>query len=347
MGLMRRPSPAPKAAPPPAARRPWQDELAAALRDPAEVLAALDLPASLAAEAAAGHAQFRTFVPRPFLARMRPGDPRDPLLLQVLAGAQEALPGGSLDPLEEGPAAAAPGLLAKYPGRVLLVTTGVCAIHCRYCFRRHFPYGEVPVAPEAQLAQVASHLAGHPEVDEVLLSGGDPLTLPPAAFARLWSGLDAMPGLRRLRLHTRLPVVLPSRVDDELCARLAETRAQVYVVIHANHARELDDEVAAACARLRRAGAAVLNQAVLLAGVNDDLEAQVDLHRRLADLGVVAYYLHLLDPVAGARHFEVSREAGLALVAQMRARLPGYAVPQLVREVPGASSKLPAEAVEV
>jgi EF-P beta-lysylation protein EpmB len=223
---------------------------------------------------------------------------------------------------------------------VLLVTTGACAIHCRYCFRRHYAYDELPPAAEAWAPALAA-IAADASIDEVILSGGDPLTLSDARLAALAEQLAAIPHVRRLRIHSRLPIVLPERVDDELLAWLSGTRLTPVMVVHANHAAELDDEVAAACARLSAAGAMLLNQTVLLRGVNDDAQALAALSRRLIELRVTPYYLHQLDRVAGAAHFEVPVERGLALVEQLRAELPGYLVPRYVHEVAGEASKRP------
>lgn len=315
----------------------WQRELARSVRTVAALAEALDLAPEVVAAGVAGAAEFPVFVPPPYLGRMRRGDPSDPLLRQVLPVAAEGEPGPpeyGTDPVGEAGFLRAPGVLTKYAGRALLVTTGVCAIHCRYCFRRHYPYAETV------LEDAVDAVRGDASLEEVLLSGGDPLTLAPARLRRLVEALDEIPHVRRIRIHTRLPIVLPARVDASLEELLGARRATIVVVVHANHARELGGDVDEALARLRRTGVTVLNQAVLLRGVNDTVEAQVALHRGLADVGVPAYYLHLLDPVRGAHHFEVSEAEGQRLVEAMRAALPGWAVPRLVREVPGASGKV-------
>jgi len=328
----------------------WQRALGDAVSSVGELLDLLaldaaELPPHLQASAAAAR-DFPLRVPRGFVARMRPGDPADPLLLQVLPTAAElvAAPGYSIDPLAESDEAAAfsplPGLLQKYRGRALLLVTGACGIHCRYCFRRHFPYGEH--APRGEGRDRALHwLAANPGVEEVILSGGDPLAVSDEKLARLVEGLDAVPNLRRLRVHTRMPVVLPERVDAALLDWLGGTRLSTVVVLHANHAQEIDGAVVAAIGRLRAAGATVLNQAVLLAGVNDSVAAQCDLSRALFDAGALPYYLHLLDRVAGAAHFEVGESRARELLRGVMAELPGYLVPRLVREVPGAPYKVP------
>lgn len=285
-------------------------------------------------------------VPRGFVARMRRGDAADPLLLQVLPTAAEPVgtPGFTADPLAESDDAAAfsplPGVLHKYRGRALLLVTGACGVHCRYCFRRHFPYAEHTPRGDGWGPALA-WLASNPGVEEVILSGGDPLAVGDEKLTRLVAGLDAIPHLRRLRVHTRMPVVLPERVDTALLGWLGGTRLSPVVVLHANHARELDGAVEAAISRLRAAGATVLNQAVLLAGVNDSVAAQCELSRALFSAGALPYCLHLLDRVAGAAHFEVPEARARELQRDVMAELPGYLVPRLVREVPGAPYKVP------
>jgi L-lysine 2,3-aminomutase len=285
---------------------------------------------------------FPLLVPRGFAALMRPGDPADPLLRQVLPLGDElaAVPGYTADPLHESECGAAPGLLSKYQGRSLLVTTGACAVHCRYCFRRHFPYDGLPRGA-AWWEPALATLAADPDCHELILSGGDPLTLPDSQLAAIAAGAAAIPHLQRLRIHTRLPVVLPERVDAALCAWLAACRLRPVVVIHANHAAELSPAVAAACDRLRQAGCLLLNQSVLLAGVNDDLGVLTALSERLTAIGVAPYYLHQLDRVAGAAHFTVPDQRARELVSALQTTLPGYLVPRLVREEPGAPGKTP------
>jgi len=314
----------------------WQTALAEAIRSPGELCRLVGLSPAVAAEAESAAAGFPLLVPRPFLARIRPGDAHDPLLLQVLPRAAEQAedPRYRTDPLGEAGAACCPGLLAKYHGRSLMVTTGACAVHCRFCFRRHFPY---PRGADFQSA--LQHLAADSSIREIILSGGDPLALPDRHLARLAAGLAEIPHLRRLRVHTRLPVVIPQRVTAELIAWLRGTRLSPIVVVHVNHPAEIDAAVAAALGRLVEAGIPVPSQAVLLRGINDRLEVLAELYGRLVDLRVMPYYLHQLDPVAGAAHFEVPEATGIALLAQLRARLPGYAVPRYVRETPGGTAK--------
>jgi L-lysine 2,3-aminomutase len=312
-----------------------------AVRDSAELCRLLELSEEFADAAKAARRQFPLFVPRGFVARMRPGDPADPLLRQVLPVADEIadVPGFVADPVDDDAATRQPGLLQKYHGRVLLVATGTCAVHCRYCFRRHFPYDESPRSLDEWQAAF-DEIAGDTSISEVILSGGDPLTLVDATLAAMIEQLSDISHLRRLRIHTRLPIVIPERVTDELVEILREMRLTPVVVVHANHANELDEHVAAAIAKLADARVMLLNQAVLLAGINDSVEAQMALSERLIELRVMPYYLHQLDRVAGAAHFEVPVAKGRQIVEQLRSGLPGYAVPRFVQEVAGAVSKL-------
>ena len=320
----------------------WQQLWRDAVRDPRELLSLLGLESLAAQLSEAAAAQFPLRVPRGFVARMRPGDPDDPLLRQVLPRIDEdrIVPGFALDAVGDGAARAATGVIHKYEGRALLVATGSCAIHCRYCFRRHFDYG-ADTAASAHWAEAVAWLRGDPGIRELLLSGGDPLSLATPKLAELTDALVDLPGLRRLRLHTRLPVVLPERVDGGLLDWLSALPWAVTVVIHANHANELDDGVRAALAKLRATGATLLNQAVLLRGVNDDADALAALSEDLFDAGVLPYYLHQLDRVAGTAHFEVTDDTARTLHSALQSRLPGYLVPRLVREVAGASGKTP------
>jgi EF-P beta-lysylation protein EpmB len=318
----------------------WQRALAQAIQDPRELLQLLRLESQLQAATDPAALRFPLRVPRGFAARMRAGDPHDPLLRQVLPLDAEGrpAPGFSSDPLAEQAAMPVPGLLHKYRGRVLLTLTGACAVHCRYCFRRHFPYSEANPA-STQWEAALEYLRDHPDVHEVLLSGGDPLSLSDRRLVGLVRQLEAIPHLKRLRIHTRLPVVLPERVDANLLAWLADCRLTRVLVIHANHAREIDARVTGALAELGRTGTLLLNQAVLLRGVNDDVSALADLSETLIETGVQPYYLHLLDRVAGTAHFEVPESEARTLLRSLQARLPGYLVPRLAREEPGADSK--------
>lgn len=325
----------------PPSRADWRAELAEAIRDPRELCAALGLDPALAAGGEGPAESFPLLVPRGFVARMRRGDPLDPLLLQVMPRLDEATAaaGWSADPLQEAASLRAPALVQKYEGRALLLLTGACGVNCRYCFRREFPYAESG-ADRAGVDAALATISADPSIHEVILSGGDPLLLDDERIGRLVARIEAMPHVRRLRIHSRLPIVLPSRVTDGLVATLGATRLACVVVVHANHPAELDASVAASLARLADARVILLNQAVLLAGVNDSLDVLRDLSERLVELGVIPYYLHLLDRVLGTAHFEVAAHTANALHAGLRAALPGYAVPRLVREVPGEPAKV-------
>jgi EF-P beta-lysylation protein EpmB len=320
----------------------WQRLWRESFTDPHELLEALDLGALSAQLLPAGDAGFPLRVPRGFVSRMRRGDPADPLLLQVLPRRAEldAVPGYAHDAVGDLAARTAPGVLHKYEGRALLIATGSCAVHCRYCFRRHFPYAQETAAAN-RWQDAIEHIRSDSSIDEVILSGGDPLALSTPKLAELTEALRPVAHVRRLRIHTRLPIVLPERVDAALVDWLQRLPWPVAIVLHANHANEIDDAVAAACARMRTSGASLLNQSVLLRGVNDSAQALADLSVALFDVGVLPYYLHQLDRVAGAAHFAVDDAHARALAASLQERLPGYLVPRLVREIPGASGKTP------
>lgn len=317
----------------------WQEQLRHAVRDIRELAALLELPVdTLAAEHAAE--DFALRVPRAFVARMRKGDPLDPLLRQVLPTALETaeVPGFTSDPLAESGFADG-GVVRKYGGRSLLITTGACPVHCRYCFRRAFPYSS-QLASRGEFAAALAQLEAD-ATEEVILSGGDPLSLSNPRLESLLTQLAALPALKRVRLHTRFPIVLPDRIDDGLLDLLDRIPIVRVVVLHANHPREIDASVDAALTALRDTGATLLNQAVLLRGINDDADTLTALCERLFECGVLPYYLHLLDPVQGAAHFDVDLSRARALHAELLARLPGYLVPRLVREIPGEPSKTP------
>ena len=320
----------------------WHRSLAEAVRDPDDLLRLLRLPDHLQEAARRASRLFPTLVPRSYLTRMQPGNPCDPLLLQVLPlGAEdEAVPGYSTDAVGDAVSRKVPGLLHKYHGRALLIATGACAIHCRYCFRRHYPYGDEPKRLE-DWEPALTAIAADTSLREVILSGGDPLMLSDSRLGVLIGRLSSIPQLRRLRIHSRLPIVLPDRVTSELIAILLSTHLTPIMVVHANHPHEIAGDCAAALQTLVRSGITTLNQAVLLRGINDSADVLAGLCERLVDLGVLPYYLHQLDRVAGAAHFEVSEEKGRELIAELRRRLPGYAVPQYVREIAGKPHKVP------
>ncbi|MHB8447060.1 MAG: EF-P beta-lysylation protein EpmB [Rudaea sp.] len=322
--------------------RTWQRLWREAIVDPRELLELLDLGHRAGTLLPARDTGFSLRVPRGFAARMRRGDAHDPLLLQVLPQATELLEavGFGHDAVGDIPARVASGVLHKYAGRALLIATGSCAVNCRYCFRRHFPYAEETAAAN-RWREALGYIRDDASIEEVILSGGDPLSLATAKLAELTDALAAIAHIRRLRIHTRLPIVLPERVDGELIAWLQSLPWPAAIVLHANHANEIDCSVAAVCGRLRDAGASLLNQSVLLRGVNDSGDALANLSTRLFSAGVLPYYLHQLDRVAGAAHFAVDDKRAGELIAQLRGRLSGYLVPRLVREIAGEPAKTP------
>ena len=317
----------------------WRGELLRAVTDVPHLLRLVDVHASEIKAATGQDAlrlDFPLRVPRPYVARMRRGDPDDPLLRQVLPTTREyeTVPGYGTDPLDEAGAVVDTGVLSKYQGRALVIASGSCAVHCRYCFRRHFPYADHRQDSSFESIAAVRH---DPTIREVILSGGDPLMLTDAHLARLLGELGAIDHVTRIRIHTRLPVVIPQRVTPALLETLADVPQRVVVVLHFNHPNEIDRDCAATISGLEEF--ALLNQSVLLAGVNDDADTLVELSERLFDTGVLPYYLHMPDAVAGTAHFDLSQRRAVALHRQLQARLPGYLVPRLVREVPAGAAK--------
>ncbi|MGA9334539.1 MAG: EF-P beta-lysylation protein EpmB [Rudaea sp.] len=330
------------ASPRPAQLLTWQKIWRDAITDPHELLSLLGLSHVASTLLPGKDTGFALRVPRGFLARMRYGDPQDPLLLQVLPRARELIdvPGFVQDAVGDLVARAANGVLHKYAGRALLIATGSCAVNCRYCFRRHFPYAQQTAAAN-HWHEAVEYIREDASIEEVILSGGDPLSLSTPKLAELTDALASIPHLQRLRIHTRLPIVLPERVDSALCAWLRDLPWPVALVLHANHANEIDAGVADCCATLRANAVTLLNQSVLLRGINDSVEVLAALSRRLFAVGVIPYYLHQLDCVAGAAHFAVDDDRARALVDGLRKRLSGFLVPQLVREIAGEAAKTP------
>lgn len=301
---------------------------------------AIHSPASLPAGATADTAasDFSMKMPRAWLDKADTADPSDPLLRQVLPDARECTPvaGFRKDPTGDLRSSPTPGVVRKYRDRALLIVTGACAIHCRYCFRRHFPYGGH--ATEKDIRRALEYIAEQRDISEVILSGGDPLTLGNERLFAIGSAIEAIPHVRRIRIHTRVPVVVPSRMDNALSAWLNERVRRCVVVLHINHANEIGDDTADALSGLRTP---LFNQSVLLKGVNDECDALCDLSLACFSVGIIPYYLHQLDRVAGAAHFAVSDTRARALHAEMRSRLPGYLVPRLIREDPTTAQKVP------
>ncbi len=325
----------------PTSKTDWQTVLSSAIRDPATLRRRLGLPKNEGIDSIAE--RFGVLVPEPFLSRIRPGDPDDPLLRQVSPQMEENLvdPRFDPDPLNEAKTTTENGQLTKYKGRNLIVTSGACAVHCRFCFRRHFTHfrGEHEPHLASRLELALKQVATDQSIREIILSGGDPLSLTNDRLRDILSQSSQITHLHRIRLHTRFPIAIPQRVDEELVELLARCPKRVLIVFHINHPNELDNQVESAFDRLRRAGIPLLSQTVLLRGVNDRFETLAELFERLVDLGVIPYYLHQLDRVTGATHFEVPIAEGRKLIENLRRHLPGYAVPRYVQEEPGASSK--------
>jgi len=322
--------------------RTWRQELASAIRSPEELLTRVGLKPDQILGGISSDKCFPLRVPGGYVARMRPGDPNDPLLLQVLSrqAENEDQDGFLLDPVGDGSSVVQPGLLHKYSGRVLLITTGACPIHCRYCFRRHFPYAENQPDNRDWSAAIA-YIEADSSIREVILSGGDPLMMSTDRLEALCQQLARIPHVSRLRIHSRMPIVLPERITQRFLDWIGSLPWQTVLVLHCNHANEIDDHVFRVMARLKAAGISLLNQTVLLKGINDDAHTLINLSESLFSAGILPYYLHLLDRVQGAAHFDISEHQALSILGEIQSQLPGYLVPRLVREVSGMSHKLP------
>lgn len=317
----------------------WLEILAEAVSDPKELLQILNLPVEKFEKSIAARRLFPLRVPRPFIDKMEKGNPQDPLFLQVMSLEQEFLvaEGFSKDPLEE-QETAAPNVLHKYHNRLLLMVKGGCAVNCRYCFRRHFPY-EQNKGNKANWQQALDYIAQNPQIEEVILSGGDPLMAKDHELDWLIKRLENIPHLTRLRIHTRLPVVIPQRITDDFCRILADSRLQSVVVTHINHANEIDETLSAYVAKLKNAGVTLLNQSVLLKNINDDPQILKNLSEKLFQIGILPYYLHLLDKVEGAAHFYLSDESAVEIYRVLQSITSGYLVPKLAREIANQPNK--------
>lgn len=321
----------------------WQSQLSELITDPLELLENLQLsPEQLLSGAILASKQFKLRVPRAFVGKMKVGDPLDPLLLQVLPHHLELEdhPGYVTDPLDEESANHIPGVLHKYQSRFLLTLTGACAVHCRYCFRRHFPYQENLPKNEDWL-NIQNYLSAQTQINEVILSGGDPLTLSNRKLALWIERLESIAHIKILRIHSRVPIVIPNRLDDELVSLLKNSRLRIILVVHSNHAAELDDFTCLKLSHVAQQNILVMNQAVLLKGVNDSAQTLVDLSHRLFDANILPYYLHVLDKVKGAHHFDLEAAKIDLIYKEVLASLPGYLVPKLVREIAGQQNKTP------
>ncbi len=320
----------------------WQQELRTAFTNISDLLFYLHLDSADLSLQYQASKNFPLLATKSYVDRIKKSDWADPLLRQILPLADELKqhPDFINDPVGDSQASVMPGLLHKYHGRVLLVTTGACAIHCRYCFRRAFPYSDNS-AHRSQITAIIDYLTNNPGITEVILSGGDPLTLSDAKFQHLISTLSDIQHIDRIRIHSRIPVVLPSRITDKFLDTLASSDKKIIMVIHANHPNELNHEVEKGLLKMKQLGITLLNQTVLLQGVNDDPVILTQLSFRLFDCHTLPYYLHLLDKVSGAQHFDINNPTVKILYEQLQATLPGYLVPKLVREESGEAYKTP------
>ncbi|AOA58962.1 EF-P beta-lysylation protein EpmB [Acinetobacter larvae] len=321
----------------------WQTQLSQLVTDPYQLLELLQLsPSSLNSTALLAAQQFKLRVPRAFVEKMQIANPLDPLLLQVLPHHLEMQehPDFVSDPLGEEAANQLPGVLHKYRSRFLLTLTGACAVHCRYCFRRHFPYQE-NLPKQDDWPDIRDYLLAHPEINEVILSGGDPLTLSDRKLGLWIDRLDSLKQIKVLRIHSRVPVVIPNRIDEHFCALLKNRGLKIILVIHSNHAAELDDYTCQQLQRLTAQGIWIFNQAVLLKGINDNANILAELSQRLMAANVIPYYLHVLDKVKGAQHFDTDPQHVENIYSELLSLLPGYLVPKLVREIAGEPNKTP------
>jgi EF-P beta-lysylation protein EpmB len=319
----------------------WQQALKSCITDLDELLSACDLKGELA-EKLLLNPDFPLRVPRTYVQKIEKGNIDDPLLKQILPLSLELsqTPAFNQDPLQETNKIPVPGLIHKYHGRVLVTLSGACAINCRYCFRRHFPYQENNPG-KLGWQKIFDYLSAQPDIFEVILSGGDPMTLKDSLLSHFYENLGRIPHIQYVRIHSRLLSVIPTRVTPELTALLAAKRFRHTVVLHINHPREIDTAVIDSVARLRDVGVTVFNQSVLLKGVNDSVDTLISLQKTLYNAGIVPYYMHLLDKVAGSAHFDIELEDAKTLMIDLMSKLPGYLVPRWVRDVPNAAAKIP------
>jgi len=321
-------------------RADWQIELSQCITDMASLIEFLDLPADWVKKNTLAQSVFQLKVPRPYLNRINKQDPNDPLLLQILPLSQELIDtkGYTQDPLAEKQYNPIPGVLHKYTSRILVTTAGACSINCRYCFRRHFPYENNAVNTD-HWDHIKKYLHQHPHVNEVILSGGDPLLLKDSQILNIYQSISQVPSIKRIRIHTRLPIAIPQRITDKLVAAVTSCDVKPIIVIHCNHPQEIDNDVAQALNLLYQAGICVLNQTVLLKGINDHSQTLVGLSEKLFECNVMPYYLHALDKVQNTSHFDIPISQAQSIHGQLKAILPGFLVPKLVKEDPHQSNK--------
>jgi EF-P beta-lysylation protein EpmB len=323
-------------------QKSWNKELAGATKDVKSLLTQLDIPLSELNQRQQACLDFPLLVPQPFINKMAKGDANDPLLLQVLPQSSEleSVEGFISDPLAEKHSNLQKGIIHKYQGRVLVLLSTGCAVNCRYCFRRHFAYNENRIGKN-DWQGILNYVAGDTSIEELILSGGDPLMLSDQQLERFIKQAEQIPHLQRLRIHTRLPIVIPQRITDKFINVLQSSRFDCVIVLHINHSNEIDPLLARYLQKIRMAGISLLNQSVLLQGINDSVDDLSQLSKSLFNAGVLPYYLHLLDKVAGAHHFEVDEDRAIQLHQQLLLNLSGFLVPKLVREEPGKASKTP------
>ncbi len=310
--------------------------------DPVNLLEQLDLSPEQMQFSPQANQDFQFKVPKAYVDKIQKGNPKDPLLLQIFPVQQELeyKQGYSRDPLAEAQSLFQPGLLQKYDGRALLLVTPACTINCRYCFRRHYPYDDKGHF-WTQINNNIQLINQDDSINEVILSGGDPLSLSNERLAALFHSLEAIPHLKRIRIHSRFPVVEPNRIDDEFLEILASSHLQIIMVLHINHTQEIGTDSKVSLEKLHNQKTILLNQSVLLRGVNDDVDILRQLSEILIENHIIPYYLHMLDRVQGSAHFEVSDEDAVQIHQQLRGVLSGYMLPQLVREIAGEKSKFP------
>ena len=318
----------------------WQEELKKLITSPKTLYEALDLAPDSLPEAWQAHERFRVRVTPSYLQRIKPNTPKDPLLLQVLPSPYELEEheGYVSDPLAESQHNPVKGLIHKYQGRVLFITAGQCAINCRYCFRREFDYS-ANSPNRAEWEQALTYIRADQSIREVILSGGDPLILSDNQLQWIVNKVADIPHITRIRLHTRIPIVLPSRITSELVHLLTSTHLKCIVVVHSNHAQELDNITHCAFSLMQKQGITLLNQSVLLAGINDQEDILIELSEKLFNQGILPYYLHVMDKVSGTKQFDIPEPRAIALHKRIQAQLPGFLVPKLVREIPGQPNK--------
>ncbi|MCY4328670.1 MAG: EF-P beta-lysylation protein EpmB [Endozoicomonadaceae bacterium] len=318
----------------------WQQVMKTAIRSVRVLAEQLNLPEDIVKKAEKATHLFPLFVPSPFLARMEKGNLNDPLLRQVLPVIDETKLTVDFftDPLGEKQANPVRGLLHKYKGRLLVFPGTTCGINCRFCFRRHFAYDENR-ASRKQWQDIFSYIEEDKDIAEVILSGGDPLAVNDQRLLWIVKQIAEIKHVSRLRIHSRLPIVIPSRINTTLLQWIKDIRLKVVMVVHCNHANEIDAEVSQALLQLKKAGVTLLNQSVLLKNINDSVDALHDLSLSLFDNDVIPYYLHLPDKVQGTAHFDVDEQYARKLMGQLSRICSGYMVPRLVREVAGKGSK--------